>query len=154
MGWYVSFFGGIKKIIKPAVDVPKWIDYQQLVKNNRSVFAFIKKFFIPEQASTQESFEEALLRLKLTPADLLQRSKEFTRLLWIWIVLFLITILYSFYLFHIRAFRGFYPCIGISVIILTQVFRYHFWLFQIKQRRLGCSFREWLNAQFFIGKKK
>jgi intracellular multiplication protein IcmV len=150
----VSFFGGIKKIIKPAVNIPKWIDYQQLVKSNRSVFAFIKKFFIPEQAKAKESFEEALLRLKLTPADLIQRSKEFTRLMWIWIFLFLVSIVYSAYLLYNQAFRGFYPCLGISVVILTQIFRYHFWLFQIKQRRLGCSFRDWLNGQFIIGEKK
>ena len=149
----MSFFGGIKKIIKPAVDVPKWIDYRQLVKNNRSIFSFIKKFFIPEQAKTQESFEEALLRLKLTPTDLIQRSKEFTRLMWIWISLFLVTIAYSIYLLRNHFFRGFYPCLGISIIILTQIFRYHFWLFQIKQRRLGCNFRDWLNGQF-TGKKK
>lgn len=149
----MSFFGGIKKIIKPAVDVPKWIDYRQLVKNNRSVFGYIKKFFIPDQAKTQESFEEALLRLKLTPADLVQRSKEFTRLLWIWIFLFFLSISYSVYLLYYHAFRGFFPCLGISFIILTQIFRYHFWLFQIKQRRLGCGFRDWLNNQFIIGKK-
>jgi intracellular multiplication protein IcmV len=149
----VSFFGGIKKIIKPAVDVPKWIDYQQLVKTNRSIFGFIKKFFIPDQAKTKESFEEALSRLKLTPADLIQRHKEFSRLMWIWIFLFLINIAYSIYLLHIHSFRGFYPCLGIGIIILTQIFRYNFWLFQIKQRRLGCSFRDWFNSQFF-GKKK
>ncbi len=149
----MSFFGNIKKIIKPAVDVPKWVDYQQLVKNNRSIFSFIKKFFIPEQAKIQESFEEALSRLKLTSADLMQRRKEFSRLMWIWIFLFLINIAYSIYLLHHHSYRGFYPCLGISIIILTQVFRYHFWLFQIKQRRLGCSFRNWLNGQF-IGKKK
>lgn len=84
----MSFFGGIKKIIKPTVDVPRWIDYQQLVKSNRSFFGFIKKIFIPHKAQTQESFEEALIRLKLTPADLIQRNKEFTRLLWIWIFIF------------------------------------------------------------------
>lgn len=150
----MSFFGRIKKIIKPAVDVPKWIDYQQWVKRDRSFFKFIKKFFIPDHAKTQESFEEALSRLKLTSADLIQRSKAFTRLLWLWIFLFLLTIFYSLYLFSIHAYRGFYPCLAISIIILTQIFRYHFWLFQIKQRRLGCSFRDWLKGQFSIWDKK
>ncbi|MFZ0219720.1 MAG: type IVB secretion system protein IcmV [Candidatus Aquirickettsiella sp.] len=150
----MSFFSGIRKIIKPVVDVPKWVDYQNLAKSNRSVFAFIKKFFVPDQATTQESFEEALLRLKLTPADIIQRKKEFTRLMWIWVFLFLVSIFYSIYLLYNQALRGFYPCLGISVVILTQIFRYHFWLFQIKQRRLGCSFRDWLNGQFIIGKKK
>ena len=150
----MSFFGRIKKIMKPAVDVPKWIDYPRWVKRNRFFFRFIKKSFIPHHAKMQVSFEEALLRLKLTPADLVQRTKVFTRLLWIWIFLFLVTIFYSIYLFSIHAYRGFYPCLGISLIILTQVFRYHFWLFQIKQRRLGCCFRDWLNGQFFTRNKK
>jgi intracellular multiplication protein IcmV len=150
----VSFSGGIKKIIKPFVDVPKWIGYRQLAKSSQSVFALVKKFFVPEQAGTQESFEEAMLRLKLTQADLIQRSKEFTRLMWVWIFLFLFSVTYSIYLLHEHAFRGFFPCIGISIIILTQIFRYHFWLFQIKQRRLGCGFRDWLSSQFIIGKKK
>lgn len=150
----MSFFGVIKKIIKPAVDVPKWVDYQQLVKNNRSVFGFIKKFFIPDHAKTQESFEEALIRLKLTTADLMQRSKEFTRLLWIWIFLFFVSVSYSVYLlFYNHSLRGFFPCLGICIIILTQIFRYHFWLFQIKQRRLGCNFRDWFSYQFFNRKK-
>ena len=150
----MSFFGSIKKIIKPAVDVPKWIGYRQLVKSNRLFFGFIKKFFIPDQAKTEESFEEALLRLKLTPADLIQRSKEFTRLMKVWIFLFFLSISYGIYLFYNHDFRGFFPCLGISIIILTQIFRYHFWLFQIKQRRLGCGFRDWLGSQFIIGKKK
>ena len=149
----MSFFGGIKKIIKPAVDVPKWIDYQQLVKSNRSFIGFIKKIFIPTKAQTKESFEEALIRLKLTPADIIQRSKEFTRLLWIWICIFTVSISYSTYLLYSHSLRGFFPSLGINFIILTQIFRYHFWLFKIKQRRLDCGFRDWLNSQFIIRKK-
>lgn len=117
-------------------------------------FSFAKKFFIPEQASTQESFQAALGRLKLNEADLAQRMKEFARLMWIWILLFLISIAYSIHLLLENSLRGFFPCLGVSVIILTQIFRYHFWIFQIKQRRLGCGFRDWLTAQFTIGKKK
>ena len=136
------------------VDVPKWIGYRQLVKTNRSLFSFAKKFFLPEQATTQESFQAALERLKLTEVDIAQRMKEFTRLLWIWILLFFVSIAYSLRLLLEHSLRGFFPCLGIAVIILTQMFRYHFWIFQIKQRRLGCGFRDWLSAQLTIGKKK
>ncbi len=150
----MRFFSRIKKIIKPLVDVPKWVGYRQLVKTHRSLFSFVKKFFIPEQASAQESFQAALDRLKLTEVDLAQRMKEFTRLMWIWISLFLISVAYSIHLLLENSLRGFFPCLGVSIIILTQMFRYHFWIFQIKQRRLGCGFRDWLTAQLTIGKKK
>jgi intracellular multiplication protein IcmV len=149
----VSFFTGIKKIIKPSIDVPKWIGYRQLVKSNRSMVALLKKYFIPEQAHTQESFAVALQRLNLKESDLIQRRREFTRLMWIWVFLFFVTIGYSLYLLLEHALRGFFPSLAIAFIILTQVFRYHFWLFQIKQRRLGCSFRDWLSSYFTVGKK-
>lgn len=149
----MSFFGGIKKTIKPFVDVPKWVGYRQLVKSNRELFSFAKKFFVPEQASTEESFEAALLRLKVTEADLVQRLKEFKRLMWIWLILLLVCIAYSIHLLSQHALRGFFPCIGLSLVILTQVFRYHFWIFQIKHRRLGSTFRDWFNA-YFLNRKK
>ena len=86
----MSFSAGIKKIIKPFVDVPKWIGYRQLVKSNRSITTLLKKFFIPEQAHSQESFAAALQRLNLKESDLIQRRQEFTRLMWIWIFLFFV----------------------------------------------------------------
>lgn len=152
----MSFIGGIKKIIKPFFnfDVAKWIGYRQLVKSNRSIAALVKKFFIPEQAKTQESFEAALLRLKLNESDLSQRAKEFKRLMWIWIFLFFVSIVYSLHLLMEHSLRGFFPCLAICIIILTQVFRYHFWVFQIRQRRLGCNFRDWLSGQFTFRNKK
>lgn len=149
----MSFFAGIKKITKPFVDVPKWIGYRQLVKSNRSITALLRKFFIPEQARTQESFVAALQRLNLKEADLIQRRREFTRLMWIWIFLFFVAISYSLYLLLAHALRGFFPSLAMVFIILTQIFRYHFWIFQIKQRRLGCNFRDWLSSCFMLGKK-
>lgn len=149
----MGFFTGIKKIIKPFVDVPKWIGYRQLMKSNRSITTLLKKFFIPDQAHTQESFAAALQRLNLKESDLIQRRQEFTRLMWIWILLFCVTIAYSVYLLIEHSLRGFFPTLTIGVIILTQIFRYHFWIFQIKQRRLGCNFRDWFSHYFMLGKK-
>lgn len=152
-GTYVSFFGGIKKITKPFVDIPRWIDYQQLVKGHRSFYSFVKKSFIPEHRVVEESFDAALLRLGITEVDLEQRLNAFKRLLWIWGALFLISFVYGLHLLLIHALRGFFPCLGLNFVILTQIFRYHFWIFQIKERRLGCSFTDWFNTLFLSGKK-
>ena len=150
----MSFFGGVKKIIKPLVDVPKWIGYRQLVTTQRVIFGYLKRLYTPEQAELSESFEAALLRLNLTEADLAKRLQEFTRLQRIWVALLLLVAGYALYnLWFQQAWRAFLPCVGFSLVILTQIFRYHFWLFQIRQRRLGCSFRDWFYANFFSEKK-
>lgn len=39
-------------------------------------------------------------------------------------------------------------------VMLSLAFRYHFWLFQLKQQRLGCSIAEWFQATFKIGALK
>ena len=34
---------------------------------------------------------------------------------------------------------------SISFLSLTKTFKYHFWLTQINKRKLGLTFKEWLN---------
>lgn len=150
----MSFLGGVKKIMKPLVDVPRWIGYSHLKATSQSVFSLVKKYFVPEQKQRTESFAAALARLQLTEADLSQRAKQFRRLMWLWVFLFALSMSYSLYLLSVNALRGFFPGIGVAVITLTQVFRYHFWIFQIEQRRLGCTFRDWFSTQFLAKKKK
>lgn len=149
----VSFFGGVKKIIKSFFNVPRWMGYPHLAKTSRSVFSLIQKYFTPRQPQNSESFEEAMQRLNLTPTDLVERVKQFRRLIWVWFFLFILTVSYSIYLLSENALRGFFPGIGIATITLTQIFRYHFWIFQIEERRLGCTFRDWLFSQFLFKKK-
>jgi intracellular multiplication protein IcmV len=35
----------------------------------------------------------------------------------------------------------------LALYALTQAFRFHFWLFQLRNRKLGCSIKEWMNSE-------
>lgn len=144
----MSFFGSIKKILKPAVDVPRWIGYQQLTQISRSLLTLGKSFFIPAQAQRQESFSEAMSRLQLTESDLVQQHKTFTRLLIVWLFVFIFGFIYAAYTVLQQAWLGAIPTLALSAAALAQAFRYHFWLFQLKQRKLGCSVNEWFTSSF------
>jgi intracellular multiplication protein IcmV len=37
-------------------------------------------------------------------------------------------------------------CLMVSLVAFANAFRAHFWYFQTKQRKLGCTIQEWLNA--------
>jgi len=37
--------------------------------------------------------------------------------------------------------------VALTLYVLTQAFRYHFWLFQLRNRKLGCTLSEWWNAR-------
>lgn len=147
----MRFTKAVKKATKPLIDVPSWIGYHQLADTTKSLFGSFKSLFTIQKATRKETFAQAMKRLGLTEADLTQRKKEFTRLTLIFLFIALAIYIYTGYLISQGSIHasiaGF--CIGSLSVIMA--FRYHFWLFQMKQRKLGCTLKEWLDSGF-IGK--
>ena len=150
----MKIINGIKKVAKPFVDVPAWAGYDQLKASAKSISTSMKDLFVPKKSDKKETFEEAMQRLNLTEADLIARQKEFKRLIIIFSILGFIVLGYTFYLIWDRAFWGGLASFGLTVLVFSYSFRYHFWLFQIRQRKLGCTLREWLDSGFMMGGKK
>lgn len=112
-----------------------------------------KELSTPETATNEETFEEALVRLNMTEEDIHQRELYFKRLTSIFILFAILIFVYLLYLlFFKHAYFVSLGCVGILMIIAGQIFRYNFWLFQMRERRLGCTFREWLSN--VMGRKK
>lgn len=110
-------------------------------------------FSSPNKAEIKpETFQEALTRLNLTEADLERRKLQFFKLARIYIVLAIIIFIYMIYLLIVKAFLPVLACLGLLLIVFSQYFRCSFWLYQIRERRLGCTFREWLSE--WMGKKR
>jgi len=149
----MKIINGVKKVAKPFIDVPTWIGYKQIAEGARGIANSVKSLFIPQKADKAESFEEAMVRLKLTEADLVQRQKEFQRLVIILTIVGFGVLGYTFYLFWVGSLTGGIASLALTVLVFSYSFRYHFWLFQIRQRKLGCTLREWLDSGFMGGKK-
>ncbi len=138
--------------VKRMIDVPTWIGYKEIVETTKSIGQLIKDTFTPQKSERTETFEEALKRLNLTEKDVKQRIKTFTFLSIFWLLIAIFVLGYGVYMADIGSWLSFIASFSISLVCLTQAFRFHFWLYQMKQRRLGCTFREWLNANV-IGDK-
>lgn len=63
-----------------------------------------------------------------------------------------IALCYLVYLIIGGHWKGVLVCFGVVLLAASLAFRYHFWLFQLEKRKLGCSFREWLK-EGLLGKK-
>jgi intracellular multiplication protein IcmV len=61
------------------------------------------------------------------------------------IVAALLLFAYMTYEIYFGYFLGALLSLVVAFLALALAFRYHFWFFQIKQRRLGCSVSEWFN---------
>jgi intracellular multiplication protein IcmV len=147
MGMFKKVGEGLSWAYKPAINVKAWMGWDVIKSSSRYVYNIGKSLFVPQEAAGNESFEEALARLHLTEADLKIRQQEFMRLFLIYTAIGVAIILYSIYLFYALSFMGGLLALVVASLSFAVAFRYHFWVFQMKQRKLGCSVREWWQSK-------
>jgi intracellular multiplication protein IcmV len=121
-----------------------WLGYDTLKTSSLGLWVILKDLFTVAEPARQETFEVALKRLNLTEEDLKKSARFYTILTAIFVVLGSISFLFCFYfLFYHQTLSGCMLAIATAAVFFAQAFRYHFWLFQIKHRKLGCTLEEW-----------
>lgn len=145
----MGLFSGFKKVGGRIVDVrvDRWMSIGVIKDSFEKTSSLISDMVIPTKAQRKESFHEALIRLGLTEQDLEQRKKEFTRLVIVYTTIGLTIVLYGIYMAINQHFAAGLISICLSLFAFGQAFRFHFWLFQIHHRKLGCTVKEWLNSK-------
>jgi intracellular multiplication protein IcmV len=138
---------GLKWFFKPAVSVKSWVSWDMVKDNTQYVKDSWDNIRQVPKAARVETFEQAIARLNLTEADLKERQGNFLRLALILIAFTLITLLYTLYLLWSGEFGSGALAFVVSLISAVTAARYHFWYFQVKNRKLGCTIREWLDAK-------
>lgn len=144
---------GIKSIIKVTFSqiinfrVNDWLNTKNHKNNLNYISSSFKETFIPNtNLNNQETFEQAIERLNLTEQDIFDRKKEFFKLFIISLIISLLLFIYTMLItISYKSFYGFILGSSISFLSLTKTFKYHFWLTQINKRKLGLTFKEWLN---------
>lgn len=129
---------------KTFFDPRGWLGFDTLKTSSLGLWAILKGLFSIAEPTRRETFAEAMQRLQLTEDDLQKTSQRYFSLTAIFIFLGVVTLLTSFYfLFHHETVAGWILAIATASIFFSQAFRYHFWFFQIKHRKLGCTLKEW-----------
>ncbi len=144
----MGMFKSSKKVASRVVDVrvDKWVSLEYLSETADNFKVILLDSIIPKKATYTETFEEAMKRLELTEADLVMRQKEFTQLFYFFLTLSVLIIGYALYLSFTSSMITTLIAFCLSIYTLAQSFRFHFWLFQLKNRKLGCTIKEWMNA--------
>lgn len=134
------------KVVKPLVNVPAWMGLNNLVASFVGIVHLIRDFFVPAKKveASKEPFEDILKRLNLTEETVTLRIKQFKFIFRILVLIGLLVLSYAIYLLIHGHLRAFFVSLAILGIDIAQAFYYHFWIFQMQQRKLGCTFHEWL----------
>jgi len=134
---------------KTFFDPLTWIDYDSLRRLNRILFSQIRDLFTVPKPTRTETFEQAMKRLGLEPEDVQDIETNYRFYTWLFLIIAAIIFLFSLYLlFHYVVFWGTLIGLTVAALALSQAFKYDFWVFQIQQRKLGCTFNEWKQARF------
>ncbi len=136
----------IKKTFKSFVDVPSWLGYRSIKHYFKGIKSTGKDYFTPKQSDVTEEFAEAAQRFNLSEEEIQKRQSALLRLSLFYFGLFVVILGYAVFLAFDGVLRGFIIAVVVSLLALANAFRHHFWYFQIKQRKLGCTVKEWYNS--------
>jgi len=121
-----------------------WLGVHELTGYTRLISRTLKTAFTPDKAQRVETFEQALERLDVTEAGLQHNAERYQLYAWFFIALSASACLASFYyLFHHGTFAGWCLAMVVAALFAANAFRFDFWHFQIKHRKLGCTVQEW-----------
>jgi intracellular multiplication protein IcmV len=133
----------IGTVLSRLINIRLWSDWERTKTLSRNMLESASRIFVPTRAVASESFEAAKKRLGLSDDALLIRQKNLLRISLFMLMLAFFFFIYAGYHFFFRQFIGCILSLVVMSIALVLAFRYHFWSFQIKQRKLGCSLMEW-----------
>ena len=142
----MGFWSGLKKGLDFVFYIrPKqWFGWDSFKYTTTRTYGMIKDIYKIPTATKIETFNQAVERHNLDDLKLNQIKNRFYLF-----SMFFLTCAIGVFIYAVDGFwnnnimKGF---VSLSLVsfLAAQSFRYHFWYFQICQRKLGCSFYDWV----------
>lgn len=145
----------IKKRLKKHYNFAEWIGKDNIKKNSKSLYQGYKKIFnqdnisrIDFKKSNERDIDDLLIYHNISKVELFERYKLFRKLFVMFFIFALALLVYTIKLLLEYDILSF--CVGLSVVLicLANSFRYHFWAYQIKIGKVGCSIYSWAKHTF------
>lgn len=127
--------------------IQTWVSWDAIKTNSGYVKENTRSLFVIQKPEHTETFEEAMKRLNLTEADIEVRKSAFLRLAIIIGACGIFALLYTLYLLWHASFASAALAFVVTLLCAATAARYHFWYFQVKNHKLGCTIKEWLNEK-------
>ena len=134
----------VKGTVKTVANFPAWLGFSFLKQTTTGMFNFIKPIYKPAQEKRTETFEAALQRLNITEQELVKRFHNLKIQSWVFGILSLAMIIYAIDLLFDLHVGATILALIISGFFFVKMSSCRFWMFQIKNRKLGCTVHEWL----------
>jgi intracellular multiplication protein IcmV len=133
-------------VLKSIVDVKSWLGYDFLKYSSVSLFGSIRESFSPRKPTLYETFDEAIARLNLSEEDITTIKARLLRNALIYLCCATLLFSYMLYLFWNGLLLAGFISFFVVLLFCVKALEAHFHSFQMKQRKLGCSLKEWAHS--------
>jgi intracellular multiplication protein IcmV len=135
----------LKKGVSSGFKVKRWAATDSIKDNGLFIVKLFKSIFKRKQDEKviTETFEQAKIRMDLTDEDLSKRVRSGRYLVLFCLALAVALAIYMYCLFSRGQLLAGLLSLVLCLTMLAYAYREHFNIFQIQQRRLGCSFKQW-----------
>lgn len=144
----MGFRSRTKKMVKPFINVRYWASWDEHKSHWENLKELAVATFFPTiETEREESFDEAVTRLDVSETTIRARMRQCLGFALFFFIAGLCSATYTAYLLYSKEFAVSFLSIGVTSLLFSYAFRYHFWYFQIKNRRLGCTFKDWWQSK-------
>ena len=137
--------GRTKGFFKSFVNVKEWVSYDELSTTAETTVGLYRKFFQRKPSQVlQETYAEAVARLGMNEEQQVRKGEGF---LYSSLVYAAFTFGLLCYLIYLLAHKHFLAsCLDSILVSLGALLAYreHFWYMQMRKKKLGCSFHDWM----------
>jgi intracellular multiplication protein IcmV len=131
--------------VRNFFNIIRWSGYRDLKKQSKSLYYAIKPAYTVKEDVNPESFEEAKTRLGLSDDDLKERARALHQHSFFYVCASILATLYFFYLLYGLDLWAAFITILIAILTTIRYLHCRFWIYQIQNKRLGCSIGDWLS---------
>lgn len=142
--------GRLKSYVKRTFNVSEWMSKDLLLGGYRSIRTLYSEIGRKESHRV-ESFEQAIHRLGLDEQAIHQRMLYYKKTAWLYGLVFVLTLGYTLTMLKITQWFTAITSIAYSALVFSFFFKESFWYMQMKKRRLGLGFRDWLRFVLCMG---
>lgn len=136
---------------KTFINPTAWVDLDSIITQNKTIWSIFKSVITPLAAGEAETFEEVVNRNGLTEKDIHDGMITYRTLAFVFVVLASCCLFYMGYLVvKYGAFVSAILALAVAGLFFSQAFKYDFWAFQMRQRKLGLTVADW--KQQYLGK--
>lgn len=136
------------KLCRYVVDfrVDQWLDWAYQKRNTLYIWRTIKSLLLfnrIERTATTEAFSQVVDQFGLTPEALRRQAQRYLKLAIFFLIFAVLLLAYGTFLWVACNAQAAITAITLAILSIAFAFRYHFWHFQITQKKLGCTLKAW-----------